>query len=318
MPPVGKHRQFEVINTVLALAEETDGGVGLEHAAAEVDMDPAALKDLLEMVLYLEYRDAIGVIVDETRAFLFTEDGRITVTDDHWLRSLAARPPAPLTALRLLAAGTVAQVLLSPNADLDRAVRKLDAHLQSSVLIPVDRPPSLDVAEAARREGVSLRIRYTNDAGDTTDREIEPWHVMANWGKWYVQGPEVGDGTPKWWRVDRMVSAEVGDVPFEATEPLDIPEVFDVSHAERTVRLRLPRATLDNLPTPHRIDDLTDEPDDSAMVIATITVTAEHRLDHLLVAAGPDAEVLDPPEYAARRRAHAAKLLSEVVGTLDR
>jgi predicted DNA-binding transcriptional regulator YafY len=312
---VGKARHFEVITTVLALAEERAGGVELAEAATAVGLAAEQVKELLEPVLYLEFRDDRGEIVDETRAFLFTEDGRVVVTDDHWLRSMAARPPSALTALRLLAAGTVMQRLLRrPSADLASGLAKLDAHLQRSVVIPVERPPLLDVCEQARREGVTLVIDYTADTGVASHREIEPWHVVTNWGKWYVQGPEVDDAqaVPKWWRVDRMTSARQGERAFGTPPPLDMPEAFDLGTVERTVRLRLDRETLDNLPQPHRVDDLSvvaRRRDGAEVLEVTITVIGDHRLAHLLVAAGPGAEVVGSAELDALRRAHAAALL---------
>jgi hypothetical protein len=41
-----------------------------------------------------------------------------------------------------------------------------------------------------------------------------------------------------------------------------------------------------------------------------ITVHGERRLEHMLVSLPSDAEVLAPPEYAALRREHAARLLA--------
>lgn len=324
MGAVSKARHFEVVTTVLALAEERQGGVGLDEAADAAGLPPETVKALLEPVLYLEFRDDRNEIVDETRAFLFTEDGRVVVTDDHWLRSLAARPPSALASLRLLAAGLAVQpVLARPSPHLASALAKLDAHLQQSVVIPVERPPLLDVCERARREGVTLRIAYTSDRGEHTHREIEPWHVVANWGRWYVQGPEVGEahGTAKWWRVDRMTDARLGERPFAPPPPLDVPERFEMGATERSVRLRVDVATLDNLPQPHQLRDRAAAPpgpDGTERCDVTVTVMGDHRLDHLLVAAGPDAEILEPAGLAERRRACAKTLLAQYRASADR
>jgi predicted DNA-binding transcriptional regulator YafY len=307
MPPLGKGRHFEIIRTVLAMAEERNG-VPLDDASAAVGLTPDQVESLIEPVLYLGYRDDIGDVIDESRAFVVHGD-RIFVNEAHWLRNLAAVPPAPLAALRLLAAGRVMeQYLAEVPAPLAAALRKLDDLLQSSVVIPVIRPPCLDICKEASQAHRTLLITYTNDSGETSDREIEPHHVMANWGKWYVHGPLVGETYSRWWRIDRIHRAELGDRRFDPPEPLDIPDLFDLSEYDRTVRLRLPEAALDNLPNPHRIDAAVDLGD--GMVEATITVAGEHRLRHLLVAAGPDAVVLEPLDLDDVRRSHAASLLA--------
>lgn len=313
MPALSKARHFEVISTVLALAEE-QRGVSLEQAAAAVDLPAARVKELIEPVLYLEFRDATGEIVEQTRAFLLTEDGHVTVTEDHWLRSLAAEPPGPAAALRLLVAGTIVRGLdPAPGPALEGALRRLEEHLATTIVLPVERPPLLDACRHAARERCTLRVRYTNDAGVTRDREIEPWHVFSNWGRWYVHGRDVTEEQDKWFRVDRMHSAEPGDATFEPPADPTIPEWFDLSAHERTVRLRLPGTVLDDLPAPHRIGELVDR--GGGQVEVEITVQGDHRLRHLLVAAGPDAEVLEPAEYADLRRTHAADLLAGYTDT---
>ena len=61
--------------------------------------------------------------MSEVSAFLLTEDGRLMVQQEHWLRDLASEAPDPDTALRLLVAGLAFQsVATRPTPDLDRAL----------------------------------------------------------------------------------------------------------------------------------------------------------------------------------------------------
>ncbi len=308
MPPVTKDRHFDVIRVVFALAEER-AGIPLDEAARAVDLDPETVRSLIDPVLYLEFRDDLGEFIDQTRAFIIDEDDVVRVDEGHWLRGLVAVAPSPLVALRLYAAArTTAGWLAEPPAPLRAAMHKLEELLEGSVVIPSDRPPHLDACVAASRGRRAIRIVYTNDAGETSTREIEPLHVYANWGKWYVQGPSIGDAVVKSWRVDRVHDVVELDASFARPAPLDIPDRFDLTEYERQVRMRVPDITIDNLPTPLRVDEVVDL--GNGFVEATFTVTGDHRLRHLLVAAGPDAAVVDDPDAEAIRRAHAAELLA--------
>jgi predicted DNA-binding transcriptional regulator YafY len=307
MTSVTKDRHFEVIRAVFALAEERDG-VPLADAARAVDLDPETVRSLIDPVLYLEFRDDLGEFIDQTRAFIIDEDDIVRVDEGHWLRSLVAVAPSPLVALRLYAAARIASGWLAdPPAALRTAMQKLEELLEGSVVIPSDRPVHLDACVAASRSRRAIRIVYTNDAGETSTREIEPFHVYANWGKWYVQGPSIGDAVVKSWRVDRIHDVAELDASFAPPAPLDIPERFDLTEYERRVRLRMPDAVIDNLPSPVRVDDIVEL--GAGIVEATFTVTGDHRLRHLLVAAGPDAVVVDDPAAEAIRLAHASELL---------
>ncbi len=104
MPPLGKQRHFEILRQVLATAEERRA-ISLDDAAAEVGVTPEQLKDLLDPVLFLAFRTGLGDLIEQSRSFLLTEDDEIIVDREHWLRDLAADPPTPDVALRLLVAG---------------------------------------------------------------------------------------------------------------------------------------------------------------------------------------------------------------------
>lgn len=311
MAPVSKRAQFETLVAVLALVDER-APVSIDEAAAAVGMTPDALRPLLDQVLFLEFRDADDVLVSETDAFLLDEHGVLHLTEDHWLRDLAAVPPSAPTALRLLVAATVVRALVDgPSRALDTAMAKLERLVAADIVVPVDRPPQLDVCQRARREHRTLRTRYVKDAAaDATDREIEPWTVFSNWGKWYVHGPDVGGDVAKWFRVDRMVTAEVGARTFTPPDDdVEIPDWFVLDEQARTVRVRIDPTALDWLPAPNEITVLGVAPAGDGRVDADVTVYGDRRLEHLLVVLPPSADVLAPAEHRDLRRAHAAALL---------
>jgi predicted DNA-binding transcriptional regulator YafY len=183
--------------------------------------------------------------------------------------------------------------------------------------LAIETPPSLGAAQDAWRRGRSLRFRYLSYGGEqATDREVLPYRVYSRWGHWYLQGREVdaGDGAdPKQFRIDRMVTAEVGDLGFDPPLDTEIPEWFDLEEHERTVRLRLSRAQLEGLPRPHRVarvepcDDGADGGADDR-VEADVVVIGDRALEYVLVCLDPDVAVVTP-ECRDLQRAHAARLL---------
>ena len=74
--------------------------------------------------------------------------------------------------------------------------------------------------------------------------------------------------------------------------------------------VRVPASRLPALPRPHTIRS--QSADGNGWVRAEIEVAGDRQLDHLLVALGPDGEVLDPPDYQQRRRDRAKVLLAHL------
>lgn len=305
---ISKQRHFEILREVLASVEE-QGSITLDVAAAIVGLGPAELRDLLDPVLYLEFRErGDGDIVSMTSAFLLTSDDVLQLDQGHWLRNLTVEPPDPGAALSLLVAGTTMQAIATaPTPDLDCALQKLADVVDVILQLPVDVPACLEIVQDAAREGRSLRIRYLPDGADEArENEIFPWHVFAKWGHWYAQGPSLEEADPHYYRVDRMLDASIGDVDFDPPADNEIPDWFDLSDHARTVRVRLRGATLESLPAPHQLGDPTDCGD--GVVELDVTVNGDRRLEHLLVSLPADAVVVAPPEYAELRRSHAARL----------
>jgi predicted DNA-binding transcriptional regulator YafY len=108
-------------------------------------------------------------------------------------------------------------------------------------------------------------------------------------------------------RVDRMVEASPGDRRFDPPVVDDLPDWFDLSAHERTVRICARPEALDAVPRPCRIGEPHECGD--GRVEADVTVAGERRLDHLLVSLPADAEVVAPKEYKERRRNYARSLL---------
>ncbi|MBM3675194.1 MAG: WYL domain-containing protein [Actinobacteria bacterium] len=313
MPPIPASRHFEIVSAALALAEERTA-IPLAEVADAIGVSVEQLRELLDPVLYLEFYDSYGELISHSSAFFLDVDNDVLQVDSgHWLRDWDASPPSRDAALRLLVAAATYQAEADRRSpDLDRALAKLRRLVAMEMVLSFETPPCLEVARRAWLAARSLRFRYVKWKDDqATEREVLPWDVYAQWGHWYVHGPEVAGGRPKQWRVDRMDGAELGDVTFERPEELDRPEWFDLTERQRRVTVRLPEPLLAALPQPHTV--LSQEPDGDGFVRADLELAGDRHLDHLLVALGPDGEVLEPEEYRERRRAWAETLLA----TLD-
>jgi hypothetical protein len=87
-----------------------------------------------------------------------------------------------------------------------------------------------------------------------------------------------------------------------------VPEWFDLSGEERTVRIRIEQSDLDALPTPRNLENV--DVLEAGRVEVDVTVYGQQRLEHLLVVLPPDAEIVAPSECEALRRGRAADLLA--------
>jgi predicted DNA-binding transcriptional regulator YafY len=313
MGALNKQRRFEALRTVLGLVEER-GSAPLAECAAAAGVDEETMRDVLAAALYVDYYDAGGHLVSESGAFLLDEHGVLSLQEGHWLRDLAAMPPSPDDALRLLLAGLAMQAVAErPTPDLDGAVAKLRGVVACDLRMDVARPPALATVHEAIEAKRSLRVRYLREGADTpTERELLPYKVWSRWGNWYLTARDINEADAKQFRVDRMLDPAVGPTPFDPPTDVELPDWFDLAEHERTVRLRMRADRLEGLPAPHRLGEPTDV--GGGRVELDVTVSGDHRLDHLLLCLEPDDEVVAPLEYAQRRRARAQELL-EVYGS---
>ncbi len=315
MPPVSASRKFEIVTTALALAEER-GAIAIADAATIAGVSTDQLRELLEPVLFLEFRDGDGEIIDRTHEFLLDERDVLQVEpgQSNWLRDLAASAPSSEALLRLYVAATVYQATAAkPSADLDAALRKLRQTIAIEMVVPVHRPEGTETAETARTRHRSLRFRYLKWKDDTaTDREVLPYDVYSDWGHWYVVGPEAHDpaGLVKHWVVNRMQDVTIGSITFDPPVELPARDWFDLGYRQRIVIVRVPQHRLPALPRPHTVLAIADDGD--GFVRAEIELAGDRQLDHLLVSLGPEGSVIGPPEYEVRRANEARRLLAHL------
>jgi len=115
----------------------------------------------------------------------------------------------PAETLGLLAAGLAATGMGESSPALESAVRKLSeaAVPEAAGAVTVDIHETEDVAalREAAADGRVVRITYRSvGKEETTMRDVEPWHVFATLGRWYVTGHCRLVGAERTFRVDRI------------------------------------------------------------------------------------------------------------------
>ncbi|MGV9264661.1 helix-turn-helix transcriptional regulator [Kitasatospora sp. NPDC003701] len=176
-------------------------------------------------------------------------------------------------------------------------------------------PPLLaEVSRAVWGERL-LRAGYRRGA-DTVERTLRPYGLVLKAGAWYlVARPDGADGADgaRVYRVDRLVTAEPLDRPFDRDERFDLAafweakaEEFARSLLRESVLVRLSPLAVERLPhllEPHaaRLALATaGEPDGEGWVTVRLPVESPEVAYDELLRLGPEAELLEPP--ALRRR----------------
>jgi proteasome accessory factor C len=173
---------------------------------------------------------------------------------------------------------------------------------------PADWNRPLDTLERAVAEHRRVRIVYSRSwRQGVTERVVEPYLLVQTRRGWEVDAGPVDDGL-RTYLVSNIRQYELLDDTF--TPPADLATLLAQQRATTRVRVRLP----------HRARWAADFYAERVAIVADDELTAtldldllppvEHRIGLLLLVAGPDAQVLDPPGLVAAGPALAAELLA--------
>lgn len=206
----------------------------------------------------------------------------------------------PEEGLALVAAGR--SMVGAPGVDADGSLARGLAKLARSLGIAdegaVDvrladevAPELLDRLRSAARDRHRVAIDYYSFARDEhTAREIDPYQVFADQGRWYVAAWCHRAEGERVFRLDRIGSAEVLDVVFEPPPTADRAGTFQPGPDSPHVVLDLEpdaRWVVEHYPY-ERLEDLGD-----GRRRVTLAVTARPWLERLLLSLGPDAAVVE-------------------------
>jgi proteasome accessory factor C len=222
----------------------------------------------------------------------------------------------PDQAVALLTAG--ASVLALPGAEAEGALASGVAKLADVLGIDADQVLDIHLGAAAPEvvaalrqaldDGRRVRIDYYAYGRDQRQvRDVDPYVLEAQEGSLYLLGDCQLAGGQRRFRVDRIASAEVLDVPSSPPAGPLHTEVFRADDADPRVVLELaPSAAW--VQEAYPVEGVEPLPDGSTRV--TLAVAAVPWLERLLIGLGPAARVVDgPPELAEGARRAAARIL---------
>jgi len=220
-------------------------------------------------------------------------------------------PAAELGLGTVVAAARLKVLAALPTELRGRATRLVERfHLDAAGWFQAgEAVPHLATVSEAVWEGRRLAIAY--DRGDgPTDRTVDPLGLVLKAGTWYLVG--AAEGQPRTYRVSRIHDARVLDE--HAARPAD----FDLSsywaESSAAYEREAPRIDVELRVRPDRLGDLSVAVGERAIRVAErlpgsdpegwlhlrLTLDWPAEVPARLLAAGPDVEVLGPPEVRDR------------------
>ncbi|MEU2856384.1 helix-turn-helix transcriptional regulator [Streptomyces syringium] len=182
---------------------------------------------------------------------------------------------------------------------------------------PTEPPELLPAIADAVWDDRWITARYLRSDTEV-ERELEPHGLVLKAGVWYLAAR--ADGDHRVYRVDRFTAVSVGEKRFLRADDFDLPAFWDERAAQFTRSLlrervelrltpegarRLPWAT-DRTAAREALTEAT-APDGLGRVTVTLPVESLDVAYEQLLALGPEAEVLGPPELRARFAEAAAR-----------
>ncbi|MGX8905724.1 helix-turn-helix transcriptional regulator [Streptomyces netropsis] len=182
---------------------------------------------------------------------------------------------------------------------------------------PTEPPELLPAIADAVWDDRWITARYRRSDTEV-ERELEPYGLVLKAGVWYLAAR--ADGDHRVYRVDRFTAVAVGEGRFLRDDDFDLPAFWDERAAQFTRSLLRERVELRLTPEgARRLPWATDRtaarealteaaaPDGQGRVTVTLPVESLDVAYEQLLALGPEAEVLGPPELRARFAEAAAR-----------
>jgi proteasome accessory factor C len=287
-------------------------GVSVPDVAAVFDISEKQLRadlDLLFLCGLPGYTP--GDLIDVS-----FEGDRITVSNaEAFARPLRLSPDEAL-ALVVAARSLAAVPGLQEREALTRAIVKLESALGPDVepaarrvaiaLDPEDE--TLRRVRAALETGRRMHLRYhTVGRDEVTERDVDPMRLVSVQGRWYVEAWCRRVDDVRLFRLDRVLSADLLDVPAEVPASA-VPR--DLSEGLFRPRPDDPQAILELAPSAVWVSDyypceqVVERPDGGQLV--TLRARELDWLCQLALRLGDAVHIVSPPELAADVQAMAA------------
>ena len=295
--------------------------VGLAETAATFGMTERELIDDLNLAWCVELRAPEPYCPID----LSYEDGEISISQAESiarpLRLAADEASALLIALRMLAetasfgghrdGDAVARLIAKIEAAAGAA-----AAASSQVTVQIENPNARGMAAAlsgALTAGKRVHLRhYASKRDEATERDVDPMRLLVVEGRTYLEGWCRRAEGVRLFRLDRVLSVDVLDVPAdvpETAEPVDVDAgLFTASPSDVLVELELAPAAR-RVAEDYPCETVTELPDGRLRIgLRTPDTTWVRRLALRL---GEDARVVSPAGLADEVRSTAAAALAQ-------
>ena len=289
--------------------------VGLAETAATFGMTERELIDDLNLAWCVELRAPEPYCPID----LSYEDGEISISQAESiarpLRLAADEASALLVALRMLAeAGGDGDTVARLIAKIEGAAGAAGA-VSSQVTIQIDHPNARGMAatlNAALAAGKRVHLRhYVWSRDEATERDVDPMRLLVVEGRTYLEGWCRRAEGVRLFRLDRVMSVDVLDLPAEipeTAEPRDVDAgLFKASPSDVLVELELAPAAR-WVPEYFPCESVTELTDGRQRIALRTPDTTWVR--RLALRLGEDARVVSPAALADEVRASAAAALA--------
>ena len=260
------------------------------------------LEDLQEIVFFV----GVHPFTPDSLIEVDVSDDQVSIRYADWF----SRPLrlSPEDGARLLTAGRSVLAMGDTDDDSDsagegetevpspllRALTKLGTALgegaEQAVDVRLGTAPAdtLGVLRDALEHGVQVELEYYSYGRDElSERRVEPAKVFSDQGSWYLSGWCHRAEGERVFRLDRIRTAVVTDIPVEHSDA-GVEGAFTPSNDD-------PRVTLQLAPTARWVVEqypVECVDDDGEHLIVTMAVSAQAWLERLLLRLGPEATVL--------------------------
>ena len=314
MPRLTAQRRLSIMSRAVGLAEDRaatgEGSVPLGEIAEALKESVDDVKESLVPLGWVEF-EVPGGIIDLLGAVTL-EDERLIVEHGWWRRLARMSPPE---AARLYVKAAAAASLESEVAmPLKSAMRKLRGVVGEITVLEESPSRMVDDLRAARGSGYEVMVSVEGHEKTIVTsasrffviavfRDRDEWKVTLE-ARDAVSESEVRPGSVITIPVERIFA--VIPAPSAPSRPESAPSTIDPEH-NLTVTLEYP-ATSDWVLDPLETIDFAKLDDDRLR--STIRSWGSAELKTLLLRLGPQAVVIDPPEFVGLQSAVAAEVLA--------
>lgn len=312
MPPVAKYAErIGRLPAVLELLASHPDGLALTDLAARIGVPPAELReDLLAyytadvgtLLLGLSRPDVLEFLGPEGESADPDSAEIVRVTDERPTDELGVEYVDP-SELALITAAAASLLDLEPDDQdllgaLDALTETMFGTAQAATA-PSTSSNALQPLQRAVTEHLRVHIVYSRAwVQGVTERTIEPYRLVQTRRGWEVDaGPPDDQGRLRTYLLANVRELDVSEEGFELPDQLD--RLLEEQRATEIVRVQIPHAAL--WAADFYAEDVrtVDDAPDGATLDLDLLPPVKDRVALLVLAAGDEARVIDPPGQIA-------------------